>query len=304
MADLQTFFGIDLGRLLPFNVVRTWHLQLCLFWIVTAYLSAGIFLAPMISGREPRGQKWLAYGLLGALVIVVVGSLLGEFAGIHGLIRNSWLGDQGFEYLDLGRLWQALLSIGLVFWVVILYRGVRGKLSGDRIGNLPWLFFFSALSIPAFYAVGLVANPGQHFTTADFWRFWVVHLWVEDLLELFTTMIVAYIFVLLGVVHERSALQMVYLDIILYSAGGIVGTMHHVYFSGEPALHMALGAFFSAAEVVPLTLLTVEAWSFFTTRHDPGSQVQNTIPPLLGRHVSRGCRLLEFPWGWRFRIPS
>ena len=277
-ADLQTFFGIDLGRLLPFNVVRTWHLQLCLFWIVTAYLSAGIFLAPMISGREPRGQKWLSYGLLGALVIVVVGSLLGEFAGIHGLIRNSWLGDQGFEYLDLGRLWQALLSIGLVFWVVILYRGVRGKLSGDRIGNLPWLFFFSALSIPAFYAVGLVANPGQHFTTTDFWRFWVVHLWVEDFLELFTTMIVAYIFVLLGVVHERSALQMVYLDIILYSAGGIVGTMHHVYFSGEPALHMALGAFFSAAEVVPLTLLTVEAWSFLQLGTIQGAKSRTPFP--------------------------
>ena len=277
-ADLQTFFGIDLGRLLPFNVVRTWHLQLSLFWIVTSYLAAGIFLVPMISGREPRGQKWLSYTLLAALVVVVGGSLLGEFLGIHGWIHNSWFGDQGFEYLDLGRLWQALLSIGLVFWVVILYRGVRGKLSGDRIGNLPWLFFFSALSIPAFYAVGLLANPGQHFTTTDFWRFWVVHLWVEDFLELFTTMLVAYVFVLLGVVHERSALQMIYLDIILYSAGGIVGTMHHLYFSGEPALHMALGAFFSAAEVVPLTFLTLEAWSFLQLGAVQGAKSRTSFP--------------------------
>ena len=112
-ADLQTFFGIDLGRLLPFNVVRTWHLQLALFWVVTSFLAAGIFLVPMITGREPRGQKLLAYGLLGALVIVVVGSLFGEFAGIQGLIRDPWFGDQGFEYLDLGRFWQVLLSIGL-----------------------------------------------------------------------------------------------------------------------------------------------------------------------------------------------
>lgn len=277
-ADLQTFFGIDLGRLLPFNVVRTWHLQLSLFWIVTSYLAAGIFLVPMISGREPRGQKWLSYALLAALVVVVGGSLLGEFLGIHGWIHNSWLGDQGFEYLDLGRLWQVLLSVGLVFWVVILWRGVRGKLSGDRIGNLPWLFFFSALSIPAFYAVGLLANPGQHFTTTDFWRFWVVHLWVEDFLELFTTMLVAYVFVLLGVVHERSALQMIYLDIILYSAGGIVGTMHHVYFSGMPALHMALGAFFSAAEVVPLTFLTLEAWSFLQLGAAQGAKSRTSFP--------------------------
>jgi nitric oxide reductase subunit B len=261
-ADLQTFFGIDLGRLLPFNVVRTWHLQLSLFWVVTSFLAAGIFLVPMIAGREPRGQKLLVYGLLGALVIVVVGSLLGEFGGIQGLIRNPWFGHQGFEYLDLGRFWQVLLSIGLGFWVVILYRGLSKRLSLERVGNLPWLFFFSALSIPAFYAVGLLAHPGEHFTTTDFWRFWVVHLWVEDFLELFTTILVAYIFVLLGVVHERTALRMVYLDLILYSAGGIVGSMHHVYFSGEPALHMALGAFFSAAEVIPLTFLTLEAWSF------------------------------------------
>jgi nitric oxide reductase subunit B len=261
-ADLQSFFGIDLGRFLPFNIVRTWHVQLSIFWVSTSYLAAGIFLVPMISGREPRGQKMLAYGLLGALVVVVAGSLFGEFAGIQGLIHNVWFGDQGFEYLDLGRLWQILLTIGLLFWVVILYRGLRGRLGSEHMGNMPWLFFFSALSIPAFYGVGLLANPAQHFTTTDFWRFWVVHLWVEDFLELFTTILVAYIFVLLGVVHERTALRMIYLDVILYSAGGIVGTMHHLYFSGEPALHMALGAFFSAAEVIPLTFLTVEAWSF------------------------------------------
>lgn len=281
-ADIQSFFGFDLGRILPYNIVRTWHVQLAIFWVATSFLAAGIFLVPMISGREPRGQKVLTYGLLGALVIVVVGSLVGEFSGIQGFIRNlrldSWIGDQGFEYLDLGRMWQILLSIGLCFWVVILFRGLRGRLNSEHAGNLPWLFFFSALSIPAFYAVGLLARPGEHFTTTDFWRFWVVHLWVEDFLELFTTILVAYIFVLLGVIHERTALRVIYLDVILYSVGGIVGTMHHVYFSGEPALHMALGAFFSAAEVIPLTFLTVEAWSFLQLGTVQGERAGTPFP--------------------------
>ena len=127
---------------------------------------------------------------------------------------------------------------------------------------MPWLFFFAALAMPAFYAVGLLASAGDTFTVTDFWRFLVVHLWVEDFLELFTTVMVAYVFVLLGVVRERVALTVIFLDILLYSAGGVIGTMHHLYFSGEPAEHMALGAFFSAAEVIPLTFLTVEAWSF------------------------------------------
>jgi nitric oxide reductase subunit B len=263
-AELADFFGIDLAQWFPYNLMRTWHLQLAIFWVATAFLAAGIFLAPMIAGREPRRQNWLAFGLLGALALVVFGSLIGELAAIHGWIGSgwNWLGNQGFEYLDLGRFWQILLSIGLFFWVWMLYRVMRGRLAREHKGNMPWLFFFAALAIPAFYAVGLLARSESHFTSTDFWRFWVVHLWVEDFLELFTTVMVAYLFVLLGVVREKVALTVIYLDILLYSAGGVIGTMHHVYFSGEPAEHLALGAFFSAAEVIPLTFLTVEAWSF------------------------------------------
>ncbi|MEO8906420.1 MAG: cbb3-type cytochrome c oxidase subunit I, partial [Polyangiaceae bacterium] len=280
-ADISNFFGFDLGRWLPYNLARTWHVQLSLLWVSTSYLAAGIFLVPMIAGREPRGQHVLAYCLLGALVVVTVGSLAGEFAGIHGLTLSTWFGNQGFEYLDLGRFWQVLLSLGLIAWVVILYRGLRGRLRGEHKGNMPWLFFFSALAIPAFYAVGLLAHPRAHFTTADFWRFWVVHLWVEDFLELFTTVMVAYVFVLLGVVAEAVALRIIYLDIILYSVGGMIGTMHHLYFSGEPVEHMALGALFSAAEVIPLTFLTVEAWTFLR----------------LGRHQNEGATN-PFPHRW------
>lgn len=263
-ADLASFFGIDLAQVFPYNLMRTWHVQLAIFWVATSFVAAGIFLAPMIAGREPRGQHWLAFALLGALAVVVFGSLIGEFLGIHGYVGDlwAWFGNQGWEYLDLGRFWQVLLSVGLFFWVVMLFRGMRGRLRREHMGNMPWLFFFAALAIPAFYAVRLLARPDSNFTTADFWRFWVVHLWVEDFLELFTTVMVAYIFVLLGVVREKVALTVIFLDILLYSAGGVIGTMHHLYFSGEPAEHMALGAFFSAAEVIPLTFLTVEAWSF------------------------------------------
>jgi nitric oxide reductase subunit B len=261
-ADIANFFGINLAQLLPYNLARTWHLQLSIFWVSVSFLAAGIFIVPLISRHEPKGQQWLAYGLLGALAVVVAGSMFGEWAGIFGRIANSWFGDQGFEYLDLGRFWQLLLSIGLLFWVFMLYRTLRGHLRNDHWGNMPWLFFFAALALPAFYAVGLLARQESSFVTGDFWRFWVVHLWVEDFLELFTTIMVAYIFVLLGVVGEKVALRVVYLDILLYSVGGVVGTMHHLYFSGTPVEHMALGAFFSAAEVIPLTFLTLEAWSF------------------------------------------
>ena len=148
---------------------------------------------------------------------------------------------------------------------------------------MPWLFFLAACAIPAFYAVGLIARTGDHFTVTEFWRFWVVHLWVEDFLELFTTVMVAYMFVLLGVVREKVALTVIFLDIILYSVGGVIGTMHHLYFSGEPAEHMALGAFFSAAEVIPLTFLTVEAWSLPAARRRAGVALRRRRSRTAGR---------------------
>ncbi len=263
-ADASSFFGFDLAHWLPYNLVRTWHVQLSIFWTATSFLAAGIFLVPIIAGREPKRQHWLAYSLLGALAVVVFGSMAGEALDIHHLLPATFhlFGMQGWEYLDLGRFWQVLLTVGLAIWVFILWRGLRSRLKTESRGNMPWMFFFTALSIPAFYAVGLLTNAESTFTTADFWRFMVVHLWVEDFLEIFTTVLVAYIFVMLGVVREKVALTMILLDILLYSAGGIVGTMHHLYFSGSAAESMALGAVFSALEVIPLTFLTVEAWSF------------------------------------------
>ena len=275
-ADLTSFFGFDLGRWLPFNLVRTWHVQLSIFWTATSFLAAGLFLAPIVSGREPRRQSWLAYGLLGALAVVVFGSMIGEGLDIHGWLSPALqlIGMQGWEYLDLGRLWQVLLTVGLFFWAFMLFRGLRPALRGQSRINLPWLFFYTGLAIPAFYAVGLLTSSESDYTVADFWRFMVVHLWVEDFLEIFTTVLVAYLFVMLGVVRQKVAMTIVYLDIILYSVGGVVGTMHHLYFSGTPAETMALGAFFSAAEVLPLTFLTVEAWSFLQlgSRQEQSSQ--------------------------------
>ncbi|HEY0950351.1 nitric-oxide reductase large subunit [Nocardioides sp.] len=263
-ADLASFFGIDLAQVLPFNLARTWHVQLSLFWTAASFLAAGIFLAPIISGREPRKQHLLTWGLLVAVAIVVFGSLAGEAISVFGAdwAKGSIFFDQQWEYLDLPRFWQLLLVVGLFLWIAIVYRAIRARLQTEHWLNMPWLFFYAGLAIPAFYAVGMLASTGSHLTVAEFWRFWVVHLWVEDFLELFTTVMVAYIFVMLGVVRRRIAIQIIFLDVILYSAGGVLGTMHHLYFSGTPVEHMALGAFFSALEVIPLTFLTVEAWTF------------------------------------------
>ena len=74
-ADISSFFGFDLAAWLPYNLARTWHVQLALFWTAAAFLAGGIFLAPFVSGKEPRRQHVLTYVLLGAVAFVVFGSL-------------------------------------------------------------------------------------------------------------------------------------------------------------------------------------------------------------------------------------
>ena len=272
----------------------------------------GIFIAPMIAGHEPRHQDKLAIALFGAVVFVVLGSLVGEAVSIKGGFGKSaawfWLGDQGWEYLDLGRFWQILLVVGMFLWVAILVRGLWRRLLGEHPGNLPYLFLYSAFSIPIFYAAGLVFGKNANYAVMDFWRFWVVHLWVEDFLELFTTIMVAYIFVLLGVVRPATATRVVYLDIILYSIGGVIGTMHHLYFSGAPAIHMALGALFSAMEVIPLGPvdlrgLAVHAVGGQPDRGPDARRRQPGLPAPLGRDVPHRRGLLELPRRRRIRVP-
>lgn len=273
MVETAGFYGIDIRSFLPYSITRSWHLQLSIFWIATAWLAGGMFIAPMLSKHEPPGQKWLVIALFVAILIVAVGSIGGEWLGINQLLGSSWFwfGHQGWEYLELGRFWQILLTVGMVLWAFIIFRSIRPILKGNDKGSLPHMLLYGVVSIPIFFSFGLMYHPGTNFVVADFWRWWVVHLWVEGFFELYTTIIVAYFFHSLGMVSARSALTVIYLDIILYLGSGIIGIGHHYYWTAQPAINMALGAMFSALEVVPLTLLTVEAWKFVRLAQVDGS---------------------------------
>ena len=258
------FYGFDIRSIFPYSITRSWHLQLSIFWIATAWLAAGMFMAPMLSKHEPKGQHWLVKILFVAILIVAVGSIAGEWLGIKNMLGNLWFwfGHQGWEYLELGRFWQALLTVGMVLWAFIVFRSIRPLLKGKDHGSLPYMLLYGVLAIPLFFSFGMMYHPGTNFAVADFWRWWVVHLWVEGIFELYTTIIVAYFFCSLGMVSEKSALSVIYVDIILYLGSGIVGIGHHYYWTAQPAINMALGSMVSALEVVPLTLLTMDAWKF------------------------------------------
>jgi nitric oxide reductase subunit B len=259
-----SFYGLDLYQWFPSNILRTWHLQLAIFWIATAYVGGALVLASSLGEAEPQGQVRGIHGLFWALVVVVAGSLLGEILGINQLLGDLWFwfGHQGWEYLDLGRAWQFLLAVGLLLWVALLYRALVPAFKNPECREVSALFLLAALAIPVFYLPAFFFTSVTNYTVVDNWRFWIIHLWVEGFFELLVTAMVAVTFFLLGVVSRQTAARVIYLDAILFLGSGIVGTGHHWYWTGQTNINMALSALFSAMEVVPLTLLTLDAWDF------------------------------------------
>jgi nitric oxide reductase subunit B len=257
------FYGMPLDRVLPYTVARTWHLQLGIFWIATAWLAAGLYIGPAV-GEEPRYQRLGVNVLFGALLVVVVGSMAGQWLSVkQRLSEDAWfyLGHSGYEYIDLGRLWQILLLIGLALWLVLMVRAILPALRrNDEQKPILTLFLISSAAIAAFYGAALGYGRHTNLAIAEYWRWWVVHLWVEGFFEVFATVVISFLFARLHLIRLATAGAATILASTIFLAGGIIGTLHHLYFSGTPTFVLALGASFSALEVVPLLFVGFEAW--------------------------------------------
>ena len=261
----QGLYGLPLADTLPYSVTRTWHTQLSVLWIATAWLAAGIYFAPLLSGHEPRFQTLGVNFLFVSLLVIVVGAFAGQWAAVNGYIANLttnfWFGHQGYEYTDIGRFWQIYLFIGLMLWVVLVLRALWPMLWDKGAGSLVFLVAISAVSIGLLFGAGLMWGEKTHITIMEYWRWWVVHLWVEGIFEVFAAAIVSALLVRMGLVRVSVATTSVLLATIIFLGGGVLGTFHHLYWSGTPTGVLALGSVFSALEVVPLTVVGFEAYN-------------------------------------------
>jgi nitric oxide reductase subunit B len=264
----HSFFGIPLADILPFTVSRTIHTQFAVLWIATAWLATGLYIAPAISGHEPKYQKLGVNVLFYALLFIVVGSTatgwLGSLQNI-GTDFSFWVGNQGLEFTSMGRVWQILLFIGLLFWAMLLGRGLWPALKKpSESRGLIAMVFLAALCIGGFYASSLAWGKHTHYSMIEYWRWWLVHLWVEGFFEVFATAVIALLFTRLGLVRAAAANSAIILETIVFLFGGILGTLHHLYFTGTPTVVIAVGAMFSALEVVPLAIIGTEAYRNYT----------------------------------------
>lgn len=278
-AEPGEFFGFDLTKIFPSNILRTWHVQSAILWIATAFVGGGIFISSILSRKEPKGQVGFINFLFGAFAVVIFGSLIGQYLGVKDMLKDLWFwfGNQGWEYLEIGRAWQMLMAVGLLIWFLLLYRSVKPK-KNDTDRELKILFLIAAFAIPFFYLPAFFYGSSTNFSLVDTWRFWIIHLWVEGFFEVFATVMVAIMFYKMGLVSKHTATRIIYLDAVLFLGAGILGTGHHWYWNGQSEASMAISASFSALEIVPLILLTLEASDFGRLIKTQYDELGNKIP--------------------------
>jgi nitric oxide reductase subunit B len=271
--DRRTFYGIALQDWLPFNFLRDVHIQTPIVWIGVSWIGAGLFLAPAIAGgREAHYQGLLVDLLFWVTLLIVAGALIGDWLGIMGYIHRGWFwfGNQGLSYIQLGRAWQIGFFLGLAIWSALMFRAMwptaamlwsatRQFWSGRiRLEHLIWA---ATVNVAVLYVFGMIPLTGieKSFTITDYWRWWVVHLWVEQSFEFFAASMSAYLLMAVGLVSRKLAERAVYFELILIFLGGVLGTGHHLYWVGGPSMWVPLGSMFSFIEVLPLVLLIIEA---------------------------------------------
>jgi len=244
--------------ILPFNIVRQLHLNLAIVWVAVGWLVGGLLIAPIVAGKDLRFPR-LVDVLWVALLVVGGGGLIGIYLGSTGQLRDVWFwfGSEGREFLELGRVWDIGLLVGLVFWFGMVYSTIRSAKNDILVGTIIW----SAFGIATLYIAGMmpIHKIIPNFTVDDYYRWWVVHLWVELTFELFAAGVLAYLSVALGLVRRGVAERIMLFEIFLVIATGTLGVGHHYWWQGADEYWIAIGGVFSALEPLPLIILMVEA---------------------------------------------
>ncbi len=263
-VGLVNFFGFNISEPLPITVTRSWHVQLSILWISACWIGASFFMMSLVSPKQAPKQVKLINTIFWITIILVAGSMAGILLGPKGVTGKNWywFGHQGWEYVEIGKFWQGLLGVVFIIWAITLYRGIRPVMKLKQPWALPNWLVYATFSIILLLISGFVATPKTNFVIADFWRWMVVHMWAEAFFEVFTTVLIGYFMVVMGLVSRQAATRVIYLATLLFLGSGLLGISHNFYWNAKPVFTMALGSVFSTLQVVPLVLLTLEAWRF------------------------------------------
>lgn len=262
VMDFADPFHERIAGILPFTVLRSYHTLLQIYWMFMCWVGYTIFFLPRLA-PVPKHQGKLIDLLFWMCLVVGIGGIVGVYSGYNGLITGMmayWFGSQGWEWMELGRFFQYLLLAAFSLWIYIIYRGVKPWITRKTFWSIPsWILWGSGCMV-FFLFFGLFSTPDSNWAVADFWRWMVVHMWVEVTFEVFTTVIVTYVLYQLGMINKPMAERVIFLAVILFLATATLGVAHNFYWIAKPTGVIALGSVFSTLQILPLLLLTLDAW--------------------------------------------
>ncbi|MCD2203715.1 nitric-oxide reductase large subunit [Halobacterium sp. KA-6] len=285
--ERQGFYGIakalgfDAVQMFPFSIAKAWHIDLAILWIATLWLGIGLFLPPLLTGTEPDNQKSYVHVLLGALFVVVVGGLLGIWLGAQGYIDGAlwWiLGNEGLEYLEVGRLWQIGLLAGFGLWTALVARGFKPMLREESRYGLAHLILYAGGSIGLLFSASMLYTPKTSMVVTEFWRWWVVHMWVEGAFEFFIVVIISVTLVSMNLLKRRSAEKAVIFEALFVMGAGVIGVSHHYWWIGLPEYWVPIGTVFSTLEFIPLVFILYEALNEYRVMSTADESFPYTLP--------------------------
>jgi nitric oxide reductase subunit B len=278
---LGELLGFDILQWLPFALAKTWHIDLGVLWIATLWLGAGLFLPPLLTGREPPNQQRYVRLLLLALGVVGVGGMVGIWLGAQGYIDGAlwWIfGNEGLEYLEVGRFWQVGLLAGFGIWAALVARGFKPVLDREPRYGLAHMILYAGGSIGLLFLAGMFYTPQTNIVVTEFWRWWVVHMWVEGAFEFFVVAVVALTLVSMNLLRKQSAEKAVLFEALLVMGTGVIGVSHHYWWVGQPDIWVPIGSVFSTLELIPLVVILFEAINEYRALATSGESFPYTLP--------------------------
>lgn len=266
LFGLQLVYGFIMGfahmgydglhEIIPFNVARATHTNLLVMWLLAGFMGAAYYIIPEESGREILSTK-LAYLQLIAFVVVGVTAIIG--------FHFQWW--EGRKFLEIPRPLDYLVVVD-----VLLFIGLIGGTIwyGKRYTTTSLVLFFGLLTAALLYLPGMIDT--DHQTIDSYWRWWVVHLWVEGVWELIMGAILCFLLIKLTGVDREIIEKWLYVIVGFTFLSGILGTGHHYYYIGTPRYWLMVGGVFGALE--PLAFLGMAIYAIAMARKG-GKNVEN-----------------------------
>lgn len=233
----------NLHEWIPFNTARAVHTNLLVVWLLLGFMGSAYFIIPEESDRELAWPK-LAY-------VQLISFLLVGVTAVVCYHMNIWEGRKFLEiprpldYLVVANVLLFLANIGWTIW------------NGKRFTTTAIVLFMGLLCAALLYLPGMIEFENQ--TVDSFYRWWVVHLWVEGVWELIMGGILCFLLIKLTGVDREVVEKWLYIIVGLTFISGILGTGHHYYYIGVPRYWLIVGGIFSALE--PLAFLGMAVYA-------------------------------------------